>query len=166
MSEVETGKRCSKPGCERERASGQRWCKPCRAEDKRLRRAGNTSGEQAGNASGNGEQSAGNTGNTPGAGNDVVAGVETPPVTGLAAAKVRIVALEDEVRRLKRALAEANAKVALPMPYVGRAPTDAVGVSLAGGIGKATVAAPTNARQMGSCGHGQFCGLLACRSAR
>ena len=54
---------CRKCG-ERERAEGQRWCAPCRAEYKRGKRAGNgpgnagnSGGEHAGNA-GNGEQAA------------------------------------------------------------------------------------------------------------
>lgn len=155
MSAMETAQQCTKPGCENERARGQRWCKGCRAEDKRVRRAGNSAGEHAGN----GEQSAGN---------DVSVGVETPPVTGLNAAKVRIIALEAEVARLKRDLRTRGEELAEALRQLANVPVvDARGGGYQAEVNQGgMLSTRPAARKMGSCGHGQFCQALGCRAGR
>jgi hypothetical protein len=135
--------RCAK--CDAEPRSGKsRLGKACLAADRKVKRAG------VGVSESDTGVSESDTSDT--LRHDVTAGVESPPVRTLDVARARIVALEDEVRRLKRELSAARVASGDLVPI--REPLDAVGIS-PGGRGKVS-----------GCGHGQFCGLIACRAGR
>jgi hypothetical protein len=129
--------RCTRCG-KAPRVAGQRWCRPCRAEDKRLRRAGNTKGN-AGNDAGNGER-----------------GGEQPSLCpGCAEKDAQIAALTAEAARLSRRNDVLEADVAnLKRDLAGRAPAEV------------PVAAIRAKRPESLCVHGSAsCGKLYCRSA-
>lgn len=117
-------KPCSRCG-DRPRRGKHAWCGPCQNEARKTKRVTN----DATNAVTNDQRG------------------ETP----LAVARAEVEALRAEVAMLKRQLAQANAR---PVAVGSREPVDAIGVSLAAGVGKV-------------CMHGaRNCQALVCRASR